>query len=143
VRAHFVSREAEDEEELDLAEQTERLFRSRGVRLRTGYDGFLVIEEDGGVIAAASMAPDFGSAEVEFSLVVAPDRERQGLARLLVGEVVRWSKGWALSGEVESDEVTLVAEVINEKAIPPLLMSLGFEHVERNVWRKSFDVRGR
>lgn len=48
VQARYVSRDAEDDEELDMAEQAERLFRSRGVRLRGGYDGFLVITEDGG-----------------------------------------------------------------------------------------------
>lgn len=142
VRAHFVSEQTDDVEELDLAEQADRLFRARRIRLHSAYDGYLVIEEDGGVIASAAVAPDWDEASVEFSLVVAPDRERRGLARLLVGEVIAWSKRWALSSEVESDEVTLVAEVINETAIPPLLESLGFERASRNVWKKTVPMRG-
>lgn len=142
VRAHFVSRDAEGDDDLDLAEQAERLFRERRVRLRSGYDGFLVVEEDGRVIAAAALAPDegFQSSEVEFSIATAPDRERRGLARLLVGEVLRFARNWAREREIEHEEIDVSAEVINDVAVPPLLRSLGFTERERGYWGKKIAV---
>ena len=125
-----------------MAEQAERLFRSRGVRLRSGYDGFLVITEDGGVIAAAALAPDegFKDSEVEFSIVTVKDRERQGLARLLVGEVLKWARQWARQWDIEHDVVNVTAEVINDVAVPPLLRSLGFKDLGTGYWTKPVSV---
>jgi GNAT superfamily N-acetyltransferase len=140
VTARLIDRESEDEDDLDLVEQAERLFRSRGVRLRSGYQSFLVIEEDGGVIAAAALAPDegFKSSEVEFSIVTQQDRERQGLARLLVLEVLKYAKSWAR--EIEHDVVDVTAEVINDVAVPPLLRSLGFKDLGNGYWTNSISV---
>lgn len=144
VRALQVSREPEEDDYLGLAEQAETLFDRRGVRLHGGYESFLIIEENGRVIAAAALALDarFRSVGLEFSIATAKDRERKGLARLLVGEVLDHAQEWARGRALKQETVRVSAEVINDAAVPPLLQSFGFVEKSGKRWVKEVPIYG-
>ena len=121
----------EDGEEESLFEQAHELFNSQGIRLHNGYDRFFVLIDDSNderVTATAAMClyDTDEPPSVEFSVAVAPDQQRKGLAKKLVEEVIRYTQqqeaefDWGDDAEVE-------AYVVNDKAMVPLLRSFGFE----------------
>lgn len=145
-KAILVQEESEDDE-LAFFEQASALFDEAGIYLHRSYDRFLVfLDEDGNVRAAAALCiydyitddPPF----VEFSVVVAPDQQRKGLAKRLVESVIDYARSssqefyWGDDTEVE-------AYVVNEKAMIPLLSGLGFEQSEADPkrWRRRVFAR--
>jgi GNAT superfamily N-acetyltransferase len=121
----------EDGEEESLFEQAHELFNSQGIHLHNGYDRFFVLIDDSNderVIATAAMClyDTDEPPSVEFSVAVAPDQQRKGLAKKLVEEVIRYTQ----QQEAEfdwGDDTEVEAYVVNDKAMVPLLRSFGFE----------------
>ena len=143
-RSILVQEESEDDE-FAFFEQASALFDEAGIYLHRGYDRFLVfLDEDGNVRAAAAAAlydtdePPF----IEFSVVVAPDQQRKGLAKRLVESVINYARSF--SQEFDWGEDTEVeAYVVNEAAMIPLLTRLGFEQNEADPkrWRRRVFAR--
>lgn len=136
---------AEDEDESGLAGQAYALFKEEGIRLHSRYDRFLVfLDENESVRAAAALAlyDTRESPFVEFSVAVASDQQRKGLAKRLVEEVIKHTKRDANEFDWGED-VEVVAEVVNEEAMIPLLTRLGFEQseVHPRLWRRRAFVR--
>lgn len=130
----YIDSQDDDEEMQELYAQALELFSKRKIRLHSRYDGVIVSENDGRVDAAAALATDINDNTVEFSVAVDPRKERRGLAKTLVKEVIRHAKRLDLGRDSDSDSVVVRAEVVNQEAMPPLLRSLGFENVEYNIW---------
>jgi len=139
-RAVFIQQDAGDDEEHDFFGQAHALFKEAGIYLHSNYDRFLVfLDENESVRAAAALAL-YDTDEpplVEFSVVVAPDQKRKGLAKRLVEEVIKHTKRDASEFDW-GDDVEVEAYVVNEEAMIPLLTRLGFEQSEADPkrWRR-------
>jgi GNAT superfamily N-acetyltransferase len=91
---HLIS---EDGDEELLFEQAHDLFNSQGIHLHNGYDRFFVLVDDADderVVATAAMClyDTDEPPSIEFSVAVAPDQQRKGLAKKLVEEVIRYTQ---------------------------------------------------
>jgi GNAT superfamily N-acetyltransferase len=136
---HLIS---EDGDEELLFEQAHDLFNSQGIHLHSNYDRFFVIFDDADderVVATAAMClyDDDSPPSIEFSVAVAPDQQRKGLAKKLVEEVIRYTQ--QSSTEFDwGDDTEVEAYVANEQAMIPLLRGLGFEPsaTDPKRWRR-------
>jgi GNAT superfamily N-acetyltransferase len=144
-RAVFIQQDAGEDEEHDLFGQAHALFKEAGIYLHSNYDRFLVfLDENESVRAAAALAL-YDTDEpplVEFSVVVAPDQKRKGLAKRLVEEVIKHTKRDASEFDW-GDDVEVEAYVVNEEAMIPLLTRLGFEQSDADPkrWRRRVFAR--
>lgn len=141
-RAVFIQQDAGDDEEHDFFGQAHALFKEAGIYLHSNYDMFFVIVDDADdqrVVATAAMCLYYTDEppSIEFSVAVAPDQQRKGLAKKLVEEVIRYTQ--QSSTEFDwGDDAEVEAYVVNEEAMIPLLTRLGFEQSEADPkrWRR-------
>jgi len=117
-------------EEEDEAAEAYDLFQKRGIRLHRGYDdgGFLVLVKDDEVVAAAALAIDYADQTLEFSVAVASKHEKKGYGRRMIEEVLEYAS--------DEDIEFVIADVVNEAVMVPLLKTLGFEKSGVREWRK-------
>ncbi len=139
-RAVFIQQDAGDDEEHDFFGQAHALFKEAGIYLHSSYDRFLVFLDDNERVRAAAALALYDTDEpplVEFSVVVAPDQKRKGLAKRLVEEVIKHTKRDASEFDW-GDDVEVEAYVVNEEAMIPLLTRLGFEQSDADPkrWRR-------
>lgn len=135
LRLVHVKYDEEDERAEALVEQAHDLFATQNIYLHSGYDEFfLLLDKQGRLHAAAAVAVTdeaAGDLSYEVSVVTAPEAQRRGLARRLVGEVIKAAK--RLGAELGAT-TWVEAYVVNQTAMVPLLTSLGFK-LDGKYWR--------
>jgi len=102
--------DSDDEGEISVADDADRLFRENEIYLHRRYDNFAVsYDDDGRPQAALAWFVDPGDAELEFSIVVDKEHRGKGLAsRLLnIAEDEASSDVWGV------DVKTISADVVN------------------------------
>lgn len=121
------------EEDFDRAEEAERLFRKSKINYSRGEELFLgAINTQGKLIGAITFGLSSASEEPHFvfSVVVARDYRRKGIARMLVREVL--SHGTSVAADYDLDPRWMIW-VVNKNMVK-LLESEGFEHEGYGEW---------
>lgn len=123
---------AESEEELLLVDEALALFDRRRIQLHSNYDEYFIVREGDAIIAAAATSvTEDDTLSYEFSIAVDEARQRQGLMRHLVEEVIKYAR--SLGDELDI-ETWVEGYVVNPDAVLPLLKSMGFT-LQDKYWR--------
>lgn len=117
----------EDNDLWYLATQVDDLFDDAGIRMMSYDEAFSGIESGGKLVAALVAGSPYNDPFTcyRFSVAVAPEHRRKGLAKRLIEDFVSFCESQGFAPE---------AWVVNESAMVPLLEDLGFSKTDEALW---------